>query len=101
MKIMTRKRAKTLSGRDGQRMWKKVLAWCLSLMLILGYICPVSVAEDGTSTSTDLCVHSTTHAVLCSENPGNYNPVNSTQHQDAIYYYNEIWCDDCNTLLRC
>ena len=70
-------------------------------MLILGCICPVSVAEDGTSTSTDLCVHSTTHAVLCSENPGNYNPVNSTQHQDAIYYYNEIWCDDCNTLLRC
>ena len=70
-------------------MLKKLLACCLSLMLVLGCVTPAAVAEDP-STPTDLCQHLNTYTVQCSENPGNYEPYNSKQHADCIYYYNEI-----------
>ena len=79
-------------------MLKKLLACCLSLMLVLGCVTPAAVAEDP-STPTDLCQHLNTYTVQCSENPGNYEPYNSKQHADCIYYYNEIYCSDCKALI--
>ena len=91
-------REKPHRERKGSPMLKKLLACCLSLMLVLGCVTPAAVAEDP-STPTDLCQHLNTYTVQCSENPGNYEPYNSKQHADCIYYYNEIYCSDCKALI--